>query len=77
MDEIGSNIGPETNGIVLGPAEKSTTLTKGGGNREWVTVIECISAAGAYTRPTIIFERQIAPTPMVSRRDARLDIHNV
>jgi len=56
MDEIGSNIGTETDGVVLGRTAKSTTLTKGGGNREWVTVIECISAAGAYTKPTIIFK---------------------
>jgi len=34
MDEIGSHIGPETDDTVLGPSSKSSTITKGGSNRE-------------------------------------------
>lgn len=56
MDEMGSNLGPQVNTTVLGPADKTATLIKGGGNREWVTVMKCISAAGTYTRPTVIFK---------------------
>jgi len=34
MDEMGSDLGPETNTTVLGPADKTATLIKGGDNRE-------------------------------------------
>jgi len=34
MDEMGSNLRPETDGMVLGPADKTYTTVKGGSNRE-------------------------------------------
>jgi len=56
IDEMGSNLGPKTDGMVLGPADKTYTTIKGGLNREWVTVVECISATRTHTRPLIIFK---------------------
>jgi len=58
MDEMGSNLRPKTDGIVLGLVDKTYITIKGRLNREWVTVIEYISATGTYTRPLIIFKGQ-------------------
>lgn len=54
-------------GLVMGAAERSSALVDrdqktvyeiGDGNRELVTAIECISAAGVALKPMVIFKGQ-------------------
>jgi 4-hydroxybenzoate polyprenyltransferase len=56
MDEHGIALGICTNSIVLAASGKKHTKVQAPENREWVTIIETISALGRKTRPVIIFK---------------------
>ena len=48
--------GYSLNGLVVGHAEKRKVQGKQPGSRTWTTIIECISATGASTLPTVIYK---------------------
>ena len=54
------DVWPKITTTVLGPAEKKETVTKEHINREWITVLECISAEGKFTRPVAISKANVA-----------------
>lgn len=56
MDECGTALGASTNGRVMASSKKKRTRCKASGNREWVTIIECISADGKKIMPLVIFK---------------------
>jgi hypothetical protein len=56
MDEVGMMEGIGMNGLVLGHKEKKSALIKQPGSRSWITILECISAAGKILPPTVIFK---------------------
>lgn len=55
MDETGLALGVCTNTIVIASSEKKAYV-KSPKNREWVSIIECVSAAGQKLRYAAIFE---------------------
>jgi hypothetical protein len=56
MDEHGLGLGICTNTRVLGDASKKRTYVTAPQDREWVSIIETISAGGRKTRPLVIFK---------------------
>lgn len=59
MDETGLHIGKGKNGRVLGENRgKMKTFVRDPLNKEWVTIIECVNAAGFRIRPLVIFKGQ-------------------
>ena len=56
MDKTGIMEGYGLNGLVVGHAEKRKVQGKQPGSRTWTTIIECISATGASTLPTVIYK---------------------
>jgi 4-hydroxybenzoate polyprenyltransferase len=56
MDETGTQLGASIATKVLGNAKKKSTIVKKPNETEWVSVIECVSAAGKATRPLIVFK---------------------
>jgi hypothetical protein len=56
MDEHGIALGVCTNSQVLAASYKKRTLIKSPETREWVSILETISAAGKFTRPLVIFK---------------------
>ena len=56
MDETGVLEGIGDNGLVLGAAEKNSTLRKQAGSRSWTTILECVSALGVALDPLIVFK---------------------
>ena len=55
-DEHGFALGIGSNGRVVGSSSSRTSVVKQPGNREWVTVLEGISAAGQRMKPLVIFK---------------------
>jgi len=55
MDETGLMQAQRGNGLVVGISSRKKILMKGFDSREWVTIIECISATGESIRPLVIF----------------------
>lgn len=65
MDEMGTALGVCTNNRVLGSSEKQKrgrTYVAGPQNREWVSILETISATGEHIRPCIIFKGKALQT---------------
>ena len=56
MDESGLGLGRYTNQQVVGGSKSGRTYVKSPETREWVTIIEVISATGHALRPTVIFK---------------------
>ena len=56
MDESGVALGVCTNTIAIGDASKKKTLVQSPNNREWVSIVETISALGRSIRPLVIFK---------------------
>jgi len=56
MDESGIALSSCTNSIRLGDALKKKTLVQSPENREWVSIVESISALGRSIRPLVIFK---------------------
>jgi hypothetical protein len=61
-DETGTALGVCTNSAVLGSAYKKKTHVESPGSREWVSVVETISATGRRLRPIVIFKGQSLQT---------------
>ena len=56
MDEAGIALGVYTNSKVLASSKKKRTYIQSPQDREWVLVVETISATGQPIRPIIIFK---------------------
>ncbi|XP_044721163.1 DDE superfamily endonuclease domain-containing protein [Hirsutella rhossiliensis] len=56
MDEAGIMEGLGENGLVVGSAEKRSVQKKTPGSRVWTSFIECVSAAGTFLPPLVIFK---------------------
>jgi hypothetical protein len=56
MNETGTQLGASIATKVLGDARKKSTIVKKPNRTEWVSVVECISAAGKMIKPLIIFK---------------------
>ena len=56
MDEAGTALGICTNSMVLGDSQKKRTYVQSPQDREWVSIVETVSATGRTTRPVIIFK---------------------
>jgi hypothetical protein len=54
-DEIGLMMGIGDNEMVFGDSHRKFLQSKDGGSREWVSIIECISAGGQTLPPLVIF----------------------
>ncbi|KAI1007918.1 hypothetical protein K3495_g313 [Podosphaera aphanis] len=55
-DEHGIALGVCINSLVLASSTKKCTYVKSPESREWVSIIETVSATGSYIRPLIIFK---------------------
>jgi len=55
-DETGNTLGVCTNTQVLAQSGKTRTYVKSPQNREWVSIIETVSATGSKLRPVVIFK---------------------
>ena len=55
VDEIGSMIGVGDAPLVIGPAELKEVLINDPLNRDWVTIMECVSGDGRALFPLVIF----------------------
>ena len=56
IDETGIALGVCTNQRVIGSSETTHTYIQTPENREWVSIIECISASGLKITPVVIFK---------------------
>lgn len=56
MDESDIALGACTNSIAIGDASKKTTLVQTPNDREWVSIVEAVSALGRSIRPLVIFK---------------------
>ena len=56
VDEIGSMFRLRDNPLVIGPAAVRKIYTMDPGNREWVTIPECVSADSRVLPPLVIFK---------------------
>jgi hypothetical protein len=59
FDETGFQIGVISTAKVITGAERARPVSIQPGNREWVTVIDCISSYGWSVPPVIIFEGKV------------------
>jgi hypothetical protein len=66
MDETGVALGVCTNTRVLASSSKKKAYIKSPENREWVSIIECVSATGQKLRCLIIFKGQALQTTWFS-----------
>jgi hypothetical protein len=56
MDETGIALGVCSNSQVIASAHKKKAYTKSPDNRQWVSIVETVSAAGQRLRPAVIFK---------------------
>jgi hypothetical protein len=56
MDETGLALGVCTNTRVLSSSQKKKAYIRSPENREWVSIIECVLAAGRKLRCAVIFK---------------------
>jgi hypothetical protein len=56
MDETGIALGVCHNQYVIGKASTNSSYVKSPENREWVSIIETISATGNLIRPVVLFK---------------------
>ncbi|KAK7177393.1 transposase [Paraphaeosphaeria sporulosa] len=62
MDETGTALGVGVNSRVLASSTKKKAYIKSPENREWASVIECVSATGRKLRCAVIFKGQSLQT---------------
>src|SRR3954471_13608165 len=58
MDETGVALGVCTNTRVIASSLKKKAYVKSPENREWVSILECVSATGRKLRCAVIFKGQ-------------------
>ena len=58
MDETGKALGVCANSRVLASSRKKKTYKQSPENREWASIIECVSASGKKLRCAVIFKGQ-------------------
>ena len=68
MEETGIALGICSNRIVLGAAGTKKTYLKTPGNREWVSIVETVSAEGVSLRFLVIFKGQSLQTTWFSHK---------
>ena len=56
VDEIGSMISLRDNPLVIGLSAVRKVFTMDPGKREWVTILECVSASRRALPPLVIFK---------------------
>jgi hypothetical protein len=56
MDETGKALGVCANTRVLASSQKKKAYHQSPENREWASIIECVSASGKKLRPAVIFK---------------------
>jgi hypothetical protein len=56
FDEHGISVGRSNTPYVLGPVYKANTVVKTAENREWVSILEAISAASITIPLVVIFK---------------------
>jgi hypothetical protein len=56
MDETGIALGVCHNQYVISKASTNSSYVKSPKNREWVSIIETISATGNLIRPVVLFK---------------------
>jgi hypothetical protein len=56
MDETGKALGVCANTRVLASSQKKKAYHQSLENREWASIIKCVSALGKKLRPAIIFK---------------------
>ena len=54
-DEIGTQVGIGDAPLVIGPSELKEVLINDPLNRDWVTIVECVSGDGRALKPLVIF----------------------
>lgn len=69
MDETGLALGVSNNTKVIGLSESRVSYTKSPENREWVSIIECITTTGKALTPLVIFKGQSLQTTWFSDDD--------
>lgn len=69
MDEHGLALGICTNTQVLASSRKSRTYVKSPQDREWVSIIESVSATGNKTRCLVIFKGKSLQTTWYTVND--------
>jgi len=57
-DETGIAVGLRSNGYVISGKGKRRVYVKAPQNREWMSIVEAISAGGRSTRPLVVFKGQ-------------------
>jgi hypothetical protein len=62
MDEAGTALDSCTNSMVLGDSQKKRTYVQSPQDREWVSMVETVSALGRSTRPVTIFKGKTPQT---------------
>jgi hypothetical protein len=68
MDETGIALGVCTNTRVLASSSKKKAYIKSPENREWVSIVECVSATGQRLRCVVIFKGQSLQTTWFSSK---------
>ena len=66
MDETGIGLGVCVNQTVIGSSSTRRSYVKRPENREWVSIIESISAGGERTKPVVIFKGKTIQTSWFS-----------
>ena len=56
IDETGIALGVCANQLVVGTVDTNRSYLQSPENREWVSVVECISSSGRVLRPLVIFK---------------------
>ena len=71
MDESGFSVGDSQSSRVLVNARTSSGFKQIGQRQEWITAIECVSAAGVAIAPLIIFKAQHTNSSWIPARTPR------
>jgi DDE superfamily endonuclease/Tc5 transposase DNA-binding domain len=69
VDETGIALGVCHSSTIIGSTQTSVSLLKRAENREWVTIIETISATGRKLRPVVIFKGKLVQTSWFSLKN--------
>ena len=68
MDESGFSVGASQSSRVLVNIREAASWKQIGSRQEWITAIECVSAAGIAVPPLIIFKAKHTNTGWIPRQ---------